>query len=165
MLVYLGNLLAHGHSSNEYVQHEVIANYKTLEDMGFIVADWGSMVIDIMFNGVEVPGATYEFTKNSFIVKDKYHPGPLAGYVTSLFAYCAITGDSPVGQPYNFCYDASIRSEFDMDAYKASYYSASWPSNFLEIFKSDADMTGIQQLVAEYLEAKPYREYKIPEAE
>ena len=163
--VYLGNLLAHGHSSNGHVQHEVIANYKTLEDMGFIVADWGSMVIDIMFNGVEVPGATYEFTKNSFIVKDKYHPGPLAGYVTSLFAYCAITGDSPVGQPYNFCYDASIRSEFDMDAYKASYYSASWPSNFLEIFKSDADMTGIQQLVAEYLEAKPYREYKIPEAE
>lgn len=163
--VYLGNLLAHGHSSNEYVQHEVIANYKTLEDMGFIVADWGSMVIDIMFNGVEVPGTTYEFTKNSFIVKDKYHPGPLAGYVTSLFAYCAITGDSPVGQPYNFCYDASIRSEFDMDAYKASYYSASWPSNFLEIFKSDADMTGIQQLVAQYLEAKPYREYKIPEAE
>ena len=163
--VYLGNLLAHGHSSNGHVQHEVIANYKTLEDMGFIVADWGSMVIDIMFNGLEVPGATYEFTKNSFIVKDTYHPGPLAGYVTSLFAYCAITGDSPVGQPYNFCYDASIRSEFDMDAYKASYYSASWTTNFLEIFKSDADMAGIQQLVAEYLEAKPYREYKIPEAE
>lgn len=163
--VYLGNLLAHGHSSNEYVQHEVIASYKTLEDMGFIVADWGSMVMDIMFNGVEVPGATYEYTVNSFIVKDKYHPGPLAGYITSLFAYCAITGDSPVGQPYAFCYDASIRPEYDMDAYKASYYSASWPSNFLEIFKSDADMAGLQKLVEEYLTEKPYRDYEVPEAE
>ena len=163
--VYLGNLLAHGHSSNGHVQHEVIASYKTLEDMGFIVADWGSMVIDIMFNGVEVPGATYEYTINSFIVKDEYHPGPLSGYITSLFAYCAITGESPVYQPYEFCYDASIRPEYDMDAYKASYYSASWPSNFLEIFKSDADMAGIQQLVAKYLEEKPYREYEVPKEE
>lgn len=163
--VYLGNLLAQGYSSNGHVQHEVIASYKTLEDMGFIVADWGSMVMDIMFNGVEVPGATYEYTVNSFIVKDKYHPGPLSGYITSLFAYCAITGESPVYQPYEFCYDASIRPEYDMDAYKASYYSSSWPSNFLEIFKSDADMTGIQQLVAQYLEEKPYREYEVPTAE
>ena len=163
--VYLGNLLAHGYSSNGHVQYEVMANYKTLEEQGFIIADWGSMVYDVMFDYAEIPGATMDYTINSFIVKDKYHPNALSGYITSLFAYCAITGESPIGQPYEFCYDATIREEYDMEEYLSKYYTTSWTTNFLEIFKSPLDMAGIQQLADEYLTTKPYLEYTVPEQE
>ena len=159
--VILGNLLTHGYSSNGYVQTEVLATFKDLEKQGIIIADWGSMVYDVMLGNVTVPGISHELTVNSFIVKDKYHPNPLSGYITALFTYCAITGESPIGQPYEFCYDPTVHEEFDMEAYLADYYSASWTTNFLEIMNTPEDMAALQEMADTYLTTKPYLEYTL----
>lgn len=47
-----------------------------------------------------------------------------------------------------------------MDAYEGSNYTATWTSNFRNVFESEIDMAGIQQLIYDYLEAKPYRNYQ-----
>jgi hypothetical protein len=87
--------------------------------------------------------------------KDGHHQNLLAGYITSLMVYCAITGDSAVGLPYDFCSDTSIRPEFDMEAYKKEKYVLEPYTNFIEIFQSPADMEGLQTLADRYL-ADPF---------
>ncbi len=37
--------------------------------------------------------ASYAYNKNSFVVSDGYHSNALAGYITTLTAYCAVTGE------------------------------------------------------------------------
>ena len=118
------------------------------------------MVYDVIHGNASIPNATQEFNMNTFIVKDKKHPNPLVGYITALTAYSAITGESPIGQPYKFCFDPTVNEQFDMNAYESSNYTASWTSNFRSVFESESDMAGIQQLIKDYLEAKPYRNYQ-----
>ena len=72
--------------------------FKDLNDAieaGFIIANWGEMLDDICDGKVTVPGATLEFNRNTFVVPDNHHENILAGYITSLMAYCAITGERP----------------------------------------------------------------------
>lgn len=67
-------------------------------------------------------------------------------------AYCAITGESAVGQEYSFCSDASIHNEFDFDYNIKTYYTYdNATTNFPKIFDSKSDMKGLQQLADEYL--------------
>ena len=67
--------------------------------------------------------------------------------------YCAITGDSAVGMPYDFCNDSSIDTRFNFEAYKADKYVYDTFTNFIEIFESNSDMAGLQQLVDQYIAA------------
>lgn len=67
-------------------------------------------------------------------------------------AYCAITGGSAIGQEYSFCSDANIHGLFDFDYNIKTYYTYdNATTNFPEIFASENDMNGIQQLADEYL--------------
>lgn len=123
------------------------------------VCNWGKMVTDIMDGKIQVPNATQQYIKNSFVVsvseKDGFHQNVLAGYITSLMIYCAITGDSAVGLPYDFCSDATIDTRFNFEVYRKEKYTYDTFTNFVEIFGSPADMDGLQQLVDRYL-AEPF---------
>lgn len=121
------------------------------------VCNWGKMVTDILDGTVQVPNAKQQYVFATFVVsrseKDGYHQNLLAGYLTALMLYCAITGDSAVGLPYDFCNDASVNPLFSFDAYKKQYYTYDTFTNFAEIFGSPADMEGLQQLVDQYIAA------------
>lgn len=128
---------------------------QTAADAGITVVNWGAMVDDIFNKRIEVPGATQQYFENSFVVSraetDGHHQNMLAGYLTSLMTYCAITGDSAVGQPYAFVDDSTIHPNFDLEAYKAKQYTYDTYTNFIDIFRSTADMNGLQQLTDQYL--------------
>ena len=152
--VCLGNAGCRGYTSTGGPRPGIYNSYKTLEEKGVIIADWGGLVADIIEGKVEVPGATQTYNEQSFILKNGYDSNNLAGYIASLMAYCAITGESAVGKTYDFCDDTSISDRFDF----AEYTEVSgYDTNFDEIFKSEADMLGLQMLIDKYLEEKPYR--------
>ena len=136
-----------------------IAKLPEIDRSKITVCNWGKMLTDIMNGTVQVPNATQQYFKNSFIVsaseKDGYHQNVLVGYLTAVMIYCAITGDSAVGLPYDFCNDSSIDSRFNFEAYKADKYVYDAFTNFIQIFESPADMDGLQQLVDRYL-AEPF---------
>ena len=129
--------------------------YKSIDKLageGVIICNWGGMLDDISNGKVEVPGATLPYSRSSFVVsKDDHHENLLAGYITTLMTYCAITGESAVGQPYDFVNDSSINPLFDLEAFKTKNYPDNGKTNFIEIFQSEADMAGLQQLVDQYL--------------
>ena len=139
----------------------VLSEYKNLEKEGVIIADWGEVVAGVIKGKYTVPGATKQYSRNSFIVSDGYHANALTGYITTLTAFCALTGEKAVGQPYYFYNDTSRNSKFNMLNYINKYYTnGTSDTNFHEIFESESDMKGIQQLVDDCLENKPYRQYE-----
>lgn len=81
-----------------------IKEYEAKHNM--IVVNWGGLVYDIYRGAVKVPGALLTYNKESFVIakdsSDGYHPNLLAGYITSLMTYCAITGEKAVGQKWNY---------------------------------------------------------------
>jgi len=128
----------------------------TLRQKGVTVVDWGALVYDIMNGAVAVPGGSQTYNKNSFIVcksaADGYHPNMLSGYITTLMTYCAITGESAVGQSYDYCNDTSINGAFNFDHFCETYYCYdNATTNFPDVFASPADMKGIQTLADQYL--------------
>jgi len=123
-----------------------------LEGLNITICNWGGMLHDISQGKTAVPGATQTYSRSSFVVsKDNHHENLLAGYITTLMVYCAITGESAVGQPYAFCDDSNRSPLFDFEAFKEKNYPNGGVSNFIEIFRSEADMKGLQQLVDQYL--------------
>ena len=140
------------------------ANIKDVAAAGVLVVDWGLLVADVINGVVEVPGATQEYNQNSFVIRksesDGYHENMLSGYITAQMLYCALTGESAVGQDYSFCGDKTINAAFDFEKFlKEEYRYDPGNSNFIEIFNSEADMRGLQQLIDQYLEAKAYLYY------
>ena len=151
--VCLGNHAVHGltNRSDSYRQG-IIDYYDTLEEMGVIIADWGEIVNDIANGTVAVPGATQTYNKNTFVnTVDGYHENELSGYITALSAFCAITDESAVGQPYAFCSDSSLHSYFDLYTRRSNRYTNDSDTNFIEVFESPADMKGLQKLVDRYI--------------
>ena len=73
--------------------------------------------------------------------------------------YCAITGESAVGQSYDFWDNKSISAFFNPDSFISKYYTKG-DTNYPDIFSSPADMQGLQTLIDKYLEEKAYREYR-----
>ena len=115
------------------------------------ICNWGGMLHDISQGNVQVPGATLQYLRSSFVNSlDDHHENLLAGYLTTLFVYCTITGESAVGQPYDFCDNKELNPLFDLEAFREKNYPGGG-TNFVEIFRSEADMKGLQQLVDEYL--------------
>ncbi len=118
-----------------------------------LIVNWGGMLHDISQGKTAVPGGTLTYERSSFVnSKDDHHENLLAGYLTTLMTYCAITGESAVGQPYDFVNDSSINPLFDLEAFKTKNYPDNGKTNFIEIFQSEADMTGLQQLADQYLQ-------------
>lgn len=124
-------------------------------DAGITVVNWGGMLDDICNKRVEVPGATQQYFQPTFVISrnanDGHHQNMLAGYLTVLMTYCAITGDSAVGQPYDFVDDPTIHPNFDMEKFKANNYIYEPYTNFVEVYRSEADMRGLQQLTDQYI--------------
>ena len=130
-------------------------DYKAVADEGVIICDWGTMLDDIVNKRVSVPGGTQQYFFGTFVIsqneKDGHHQNLLVGYLTTLMVYCAITGESAVGQPYGFADDRSIHPDFDMDAYKEKYYVYEPFTNFVEVYRSESDMNGLQRLIDQYI--------------
>ena len=126
-----------------------------MENQGVTVLEWGALVEDVISGKATVANATQQYARNSFIINqsasDGYHPNMLTGYITAQMAYCAITGESAVGQPYSFCTDSAILYDFDASIYIENYYKNGANTNMLEIFRSPDDMQGLQALIDQYL--------------
>lgn len=140
---------------------DVLSKVDEFEKLGMTIVSWGTLVNDIMTGKTQVPCAKEKYNKNSFIIaqseKDGFHQNMLSGYITALMIYCAITGESAVGQDYSFCGDTAVNKEFSFEEYCSKYYSYNdATTNFPQIFASEADMKGIQQLIDKYIEEKMY---------
>ena len=126
-----------------------------MQQAGFTICNWGKMLHDICSGTVTVPHSQQKYDRLSFVVsvskEDGYHENMLAGYLTALMTYCAITGDSAVGQSYHFCDDPSLDLHFCLDAHKQLKYTYFTNTNFPEIFRSPGDMLGLQELTDRYL--------------
>ena len=132
-----------------------IADVPGMKDHGFIICNWGQLVHHICSGETAVPGALQKYDLSSFVVsvskKDGHHENMLAGYLTALITYCAITGDSAVGQAYDFCDDPRVDRRFCLAVHKRMKYVYDPRTNFMDIFRSPADMKGLQQLTDQYL--------------
>ena len=130
---------------------------ENLKGGDILVCNWGKMLQDIVKGDTKVPGAVQAYGRPTFVVSidatDGYHQNILAGYLTAVMVYSAITGDSAVGQPYDFCDDPTVDPLFDLEAYKAKKYIYEPYTNFIEVFRSEADMKGLQQLVDQCIAA------------
>jgi len=143
--------------------------------------DWGTLVLDVANGDITVPGATQSYNVNTFMVcknGDRHHPNILTGYLYALMTYCAITGETAVGQPYDFCYksfnesgvatgypiineNSKYSDMFEIQKFISSNYTLQddpstedideSDTNFDEVLNSPVDMAGLQQLVDRYL--------------
>lgn len=141
----------------------VLNNLTTVEAKGVTVVDWGKLVYDVYTGNVKVPGSELTYNRNSFVISqsasDGHHQNMLAGYITALMTWCAVTGDSAVGQEYRFTGDPTVNEAFDFAAYRKSYYSyGKVTTNFDQALQSKVEVTGFQQLINQYLAERGYRQ-------
>ncbi len=134
------------------------------EETDAIVVDWGTLVYDIWTGAAKVPNSKYTYNKESFIVSnsksDGYHQNMLAGYLTTLMLYCAITGETAVGQPFKFATDTLLdSSNFNTAFFKYDYYKYIKETNFDVILKDEEEMRNIQILADEYIRTQQYTKY------
>ncbi len=156
--VMLVQARAHNDHAIDATKYGWLSDLKEIEEKGVIIVDWGAVVYDLYSGNVTLPGAdTLPLTKTSFVIAktkdDGFHPNLLAGYVTSLMTYCAITGEKAAGQSYAFCSTSRSFNGFVQNYYKVDN------TNFREVFKSKETMYRIQELIDTYLLEKKYREY------
>ncbi len=147
--------------------YEGVADLRAEKDI--IIVDWGKMVYDIFTGAVKVPGSTVKydfctFIKDNVYVKDdkgnliknpkggdKKHPNPLSGYLSAQMLYTAVTNRSALYTDYSFCSDIAINERFDIDAFAFAHYTGDKTTNFTDVFRSPADMFGLQRLIDLYL--------------
>ncbi len=146
--------------SGRYFWRDMI---KPLEEEGLIVADWGTLIYDIWTGAAKVPNSKYTYNKESFIVsnskEDGYHQNMLAGYLTALMLYCTITGETAVGQPFEFASDGDLHTLFNTAYYKYEHYKYIKETNFDLIMKDAEEMRNIQILADEYVRTQQYTKY------
>ena len=133
-----------------------LAGLDAIRAKGVTVVEWGKLINDLILGEVSVPGARESYDQNTFIIRksesDGYHPNMLTGYLTALMTYCAITGESAVGQDYSFCGNTSLNIAFDFSVFISRYYTyLDAKTNFSAVFASKSDMRGLQELVDRYL--------------
>lgn len=160
--LYLVTSGAHNISVKESFPIDVLNNLDAMEQKGITIVDWGKLVADIIRGEVKVPGTKLEYNNYTFVHNksqiDGFHPNQLAGYITALMVYCAITGESAVNQPYDFWCDAQLNTQFAPAGYYQYAYTQG-DSNYQDVFASGEDMLGIQKLIDQYLKDKAFRTY------
>jgi len=147
----------------------LIEGVEKLREKGYIVVDWGKLVYDIYSGATQLPGATLDFNRCSFMKEnlgyrngqgnvvsagfsgDRNHQNPLSGYITAQMLYTSITNRSALYNDYNFCFDTLIHPYFDIDEFAKVHYTGPDKTNFPEIFRSPQDMVLLQELIDEYL--------------
>ncbi len=149
---------AHNDHAQDASKYAWLSQLDDIENKGVTIVDWGKVAYDLYSGAVTLKGDNVlSFDKNSFVIAkteaDGYHPSLLAGYVATLMAYCAITGDSAVGQPYAFCSTSRSFSSFISTNYKIG------KTNFDKIFASQETMAALQEMIDEYYAAKAFRNY------
>ena len=143
---------------------QVLKNLKTVEEKGVTVVDWGKLAYDVYKGNAKVPGSQLSYNRHSFVISksasDGHHQNMLAGYLTAQMTWCALTGDSAVGQEYRFTGDPTVNPAFDFAKYRSTYYTyGAVSTNFDKALQSKTEMNGFQQLIDKYLAEKAYRNY------
>ena len=144
---------------------QVLKNLKTVEEKGATVVNWGKIAYDVYKGNVKVPGSELTYNRSSFVISqsssDGHHQNMLAGYITALMTWCAVTGDSAVGQEYRFTGDPTVNAAFDFEKYRSSYYTyGNVSTNFDKALKSKTEVTGFQKLIDKYLSEKEHLNYQ-----
>ncbi|MBQ7293314.1 MAG: hypothetical protein IJW79_06205, partial [Clostridia bacterium] len=157
----------YGVINNGTVLTEALSKLKWAEEQGCIIVDWGGVVKGILDGSIEIPNSGFTYNQNSFVVSksesDGYHPNQLAGYITTLMTYSALTNKPALGQSYAFCGDDSLcdHSAYrTFDEFKKKYYTyGDKTTNYAEVFASESEMAGIQSAIDDFLKEKAYRNY------
>ncbi len=131
------------HQYNAYNPNVIATAKKVCAEGAGVYAPTGHLICDLVESGKIIPGGTMICNWDSFCVNqegDRYHPNDLNGYLSALSMYCAITGRSAVECPHNFVRNGK------------QHYLPPATTNFPDILASEADMTGLKQLVDAYVE-------------
>lgn len=160
--ICLGNASVYGHNKTDDSYPGITGYYKTLEQDGWLIADWGRVVSDLIKGEGTVPGSQEQFNKNTFIIKDGFHPNMLSGYITAVMTYCVITGETAASQKPDFftakpTFDGMIQQQLTK-----SYDRGESDTNFNKILMSEAEMTALLQFIDQQLTQKPYRQNEMP---
>lgn len=165
--VYLCHSSSHGLRLSGITQPNLLNHLKELEAQGVKIVDWGKITSDLASGAAKIEGSTIDYNFYSFIIRksetDGFHPNQLSGYITTLMTYCAITGKSPVGQPYSFVGDTSLSQNAwnrSINSYISQFYSyEDYTTNYNEVFASETEMEGLQKLIEQYMTEKPHLTY------
>lgn len=150
--IYLYNPAAYGINGfkNGTYMTDAMNNKGIIESKGIKIVDWGAVVMGLIYGNLQVKDSKHAYNQESFIIakseKDGYHPNQLAGYITTMMTYMAITGDTATGLPYDFVGNSKANALNDMKSYKESHYLLR-TSNYDEIIMDEAEMRGIQELI------------------
>lgn len=153
--VLLGNASVYGNNKTDTPYPGITSYYKTLSEQGFLIADWGKLVNDLIHGTVTPDGSTITYNKNCFIIKDGFHPNYLCGYIASVMTYCAITGTNAADIPADMFQDSAMVIALDSHLNK-SYDTPEYDTNAKIILTSEAELQQIHLLIDRYLEEKPY---------
>lgn len=147
----------------------LIEGVEKLRKAGYEVVDWGKLIRDIFTGEVEVPGATLPFSRTTFMKEnrgyinetgtammqggrgDRNHQNPLSGYITAQMLYTSITNRPAVTCDYSFCGDTDIHIYFDLAEFERVHYNGKEKTNFRQVFESEEDMRGLQELMDQYV--------------
>ena len=150
----LGNASVYGNNATNKPYPGITAHYKVLAEQGFIMADWGGLVNDLIHETVKPEGSTMPYFKKSFIIKDGFHPNMLSGYLASLMLYCAITGEKAEDVPTDMFQESVM--ETLLDGHLETSYVHPSDTNFKTALTVESELLGLHKLVDRYLEEKPY---------
>ena len=156
-LVIFGCAALYGHNTRDQSYPGIPAHFKNLEDQGFIIADWGNIVTDVVSGKTAVPGAQLTYDNSSFIVSDGHHPSILSGYLATMTLFCAITGKSAESQAADlFNTDTELQGLVKNQLNK-NYERGEMETNFHTALSMESEVQGFHKLIDQYLAEKPYR--------
>lgn len=150
----LGNTSVYGNNATNKTYPGITDYYKTLAEQGFIIADWGGLVNDLIHEKVTPEGSAMPYFKKSFIIKDEFHPNLLSGYIASVMLYCAITGEKAADIPTDMFQDNAMDAL--LDGFIEKNYLDPSDTNFKTALTVDSELLGLHKLIDQYLEEKPY---------
>ncbi|MBR4864974.1 MAG: hypothetical protein IKU07_10380 [Oscillospiraceae bacterium] len=153
--VLLGNTSVYGNNKTDTPYPGITSYYKTLAEQGFIMADWGKLVNDLIHGIVTPEGSSVTYNKNCFIIKDGFHPNYLSGYIASIMTYCAITGTAAADIPADIFQDSAMVISLDSHLTK-SYSNPEYDTNCKIILTTQSELEKIHLLIDKYLAEKPY---------
>ena len=150
----LGNASVYGNNATNHPYPGITGYYTTLAEEGFIMADWGGLVNDLIHEKVKPEGSAMPYFKKSFIIKDGFHPNMLSGYLASAMLYCAITGEKAENLPTDLFLNSAM--EISLDNHLQKSYADPSDTNFKTALTAESELKGLHKLIDRYLEEKPY---------